>query len=98
MNLKIHIQNLDSYKNPKSKLPDSYKNIIYKRYIISKDDKRQFKGVKTRGYKVWQNGIRKCVRLVNYKVWQQWTTKCVSCWITKCGKIDYIQSALGITK
>ena len=38
---------------------------------------------------MWQNGITKCVRLVDYKVWQQWITKCVRCWITKCGKMDY---------
>ena len=37
---------------------------------ISKDFKRQFKSVKIRGYKVWQNGITKCVRLVDCKVWQ----------------------------
>ena len=65
------------------------KNVIYKRYIISKDYKRQFKSVKTRGYKVWQNGITKCVRLVDYKVWQQWIPKCDRCCITKCGKMDY---------
>ena len=46
------------------------KNIIYKRHIISKDYRRQFKSVKTRGYKVWQNRSTKCVRLMDYKVWQ----------------------------
>ena len=67
--------------------PDSYKkNVIYKRYIISKDDKRKFKSVKTRGYKVWQNGITKCVRLVDYKVWQNGLQSALG--ITKCGKVD----------
>ena len=49
------------------------KNIIYKRHIISKDYKRQFKSVKTKGWKLWQNRFTKYVR----------------CWITKCGKMDY---------
>ena len=80
------------------------KNVIYKRYIISKDHKRQFKSVKTRGYKVWQNEITKCVRLADHKMWQQWSTKCVRCWITKCGRVGYkvrqgLQSVAGwITK
>ena len=69
------------------------KTIIYIRYINSKDYKRHFKSVKTRGYKAWQIGITKCVRLRDYKVWQQWITKCVTkcvrCWIRKCGKMDY---------
>ena len=63
------------------------KNAIYKRYIISKDYKRQFKSVKTRGYKVWQNGITKCVRLVDYKMWQNGLQSALG--ITKCGRVDY---------
>ena len=65
------------------------KNVIYKRYIISKYYKRIFESVKTKGYNVWQTGIAMNVRLVDYKVWQQWITKCAGCWITKCGKMDY---------
>ena len=79
------------------------KNVIYKRYIISKYYKRLFESVKTKGYNVWQTGIAMNVRLVDYKVWQQWITKCAGCWITKC-ITDYkvwqggLQSASGITK
>ena len=47
--------------------PDSYENVFYKRDIISKNYIRQFKSVITRGYKMWQNGITKCVSLVDYK-------------------------------
>ena len=44
---------------------------------------------------MWQNGITKCVRLVDYKVWQQWITKCVR-YYNVCQ--NGLQSALGITK
>ena len=83
------------------------KNIISELYIISNDYKRQFESVKTWGYKLQQNRITKCVRLVDYKVshrWQQWIRKCVRRWIAVCGKLDYkvrqgLQSAAGrITK
>ena len=77
------------------------KNVIYKRYIISKYYKRLFESVKTKGYNVWQTGIAMNVRLVDYKVWQQWITKCAGCWITKCGRVDYkvrqeLQSVAGL--
>ena len=71
------------------------KNVIYKRYIISKDYKRQFKSVKTRGYKVWQNGITKCVRLVDYKVSSMFHYKVLQnglqsvLRISMCGRVDY---------
>ena len=61
------------------------KNVIYKRYIISKYYKRLFESVKTKGYKVWQNGITMYVRLVDYKVWQGGLQSASG--ITKCGGI-----------
>ena len=86
---RFKIRILIKNQNPNFKIRILIKNVFYKRYIISKDYKRQFKSVKTRGYKVRQNGITKCVRLVDYKVCQQWITKCVRCWVIKCGKMDY---------
>ena len=80
---RFKIRILIKIQNPNFKIQILITNVIYKCYIISKDYKRQFKTVKTRGYKVWQNGITKCVRY--YKVWQGGLQSASG--ITKCGRI-----------
>lgn len=51
------------------------KSVIYKRYIILKDYKRQFKSVKTKVYKVWQNGLESALWIRSVA---GWIAKCIS--------------------
>ena len=48
---------------------------------------------------MWQNGITKCVRLVDYKMWRNGLQSALG--ITKCGRVDYkvrqgLQSVMGL--